>query len=342
MSYAIMRIEKIKTKKEMTSRYKHNFREFEVANADPSLVQYNMEPVDLMGKSYVRSFDDEIARMRMEGGIKGALRKDAVLGYEIMLTYSRDKTDIDIEEWIKRNVEWLQKTFNPKDNIINTKDGNVVLSDNVKSVVVHMDESTPHIHAFVVPIDEKGMLNSSYYTGTRYMMRELQTDYSRYMSPLSLERGQEKSVTKHQEVTSYYTNLKKAVNAELPEILEHESAEQYKIRADEAYRVRESHYLDYFNRMNKTINDLRAKALVEREKTRNAENALTRISRYLGLENLSPQNLEEVKKAYDRHKAFEEAKKTYNNEEISRIEKEYNKIAGIGENLRTKEEDRSH
>ena len=77
-----------------------------------------------------------------------------------MLSYSYDDEQErpDTARWVEKSVEWLQKTFNPEDNRIAVKgeDGEIIReirSDNVKSVVVHMDEAVPHIHAFVVPID---------------------------------------------------------------------------------------------------------------------------------------------------------------------------------------------
>ncbi len=323
MAYAIMRIEKIKSRREMNSRYKHNFREYDVANANPSLSSNNREPIDMFGKTYERVFDDEIARMRMEGAITSNIRKDAVLGYEVMLTYSRDKMDMDIDEWVEKNVEWLQRTFNPKDNRIIIDDTKEAYSNNVKSVVVHMDESTPHIHAFVVPIDDKGRLNAKFYTGDRIKLQNLQTEYSRYMSGFSLERGQEKSVTHHQDVTRYYNNLKKAVDARLPDVRERETAEEYKQRADEAYRVRESHFLDYTNKTNKKIDDLKAKLLVEKSREKDAERTLAKVEQYIG--EINNENLAEIRKLIVQKRQFDELKKE-NPEKAAALEKEYRQI----------------
>ena len=44
-----------------------------------------------------------------------------------------------LDEWCQDNIDWLRKTYG---------------SDNVVSVVLHMDESTPHLHATVIPIVE--------------------------------------------------------------------------------------------------------------------------------------------------------------------------------------------
>lgn len=56
-----------------------------------------------------------------------------------MMTFSSKDIpkDFDFEQWKKENVEWLQSYFG---------------KDNVVSAVLHMDETTPHIHAVVIPM----------------------------------------------------------------------------------------------------------------------------------------------------------------------------------------------
>ncbi len=246
MAYAIMRIEKIKTQHELVSRYNHNYRVYDVANANDELSYLNREPVDLMGKTYVRAFEDEIFRMQMEGNMKN-VRKNAVLGFEVMLTYSRD-AGISVDDWIDKNVTWLQKTFNPPENKIKGRDsfGNEmdIKSNNVKSVVVHLDESTPHIHAFVVPIDNRGKLNAHYYLDGRNTMINLQNDYAKTMSELKLKRGTSGTKARHENVARYYIGLNRCVSAELPSVEPGESADEYKQRADVVYQDLRIHYHD--------------------------------------------------------------------------------------------------
>ena len=45
-----------------------------------------------------------------------------------------------LDEWIKKTIGWFQKEFGKK---------------NVVSAVLHMDETTPHLHITVVPITDK-------------------------------------------------------------------------------------------------------------------------------------------------------------------------------------------
>lgn len=326
MAYAFCHIEKIKSVKGMTDRYNHNLRVFDVANADPALLDQNSEPVDLMGKTYQRAFRDEITRLKIAGA-KMSIRKDAVLGFEVMLTYSREATSLNVEEWVARSVEWLQDTFNPPDRKITFKHkdtGKIVTTDadNVKSVVVHMDESTPHIHAFIIPISPVGNLSAKYYTHGRDAMVSLQSGYAAKMSPLGLERGVQKSLVRHQDISSYYQRLKKAVSAELPPPEPGETVEQYHARVNEVYRTALCHFNDREQKLEKQVSDARAEAsLAKEEQTkasqRNGSNLL-KFAAALGLDELSAERVKEARRTISQKKKFDEGKKDYPDQKLAR------------------------
>ena len=81
------------------------------------------------------------------------IRHDQVYAMEVVSTFSREE-DINIEAWKKKNVEWLQKTFNQ------AGDGR----NNIASVVFHADETgNVPCHAIVVPIAPRGRLNTKHY-----------------------------------------------------------------------------------------------------------------------------------------------------------------------------------
>ncbi len=82
MSYAIFRIEKIKSKEEIADRGDHNHRIIPVPNADQ---QVNNKI--LKGSS--NAADDWQARIDELGITK--LRKNGVLAYEVLMTFSHDQ-----------------------------------------------------------------------------------------------------------------------------------------------------------------------------------------------------------------------------------------------------------
>ena len=84
--------------------------------------------------------------------------------------------------------------------------------DQLASVVLHLDEQTPHLHLLVVPrvrslsgtwrLNSKGLFD-------RERLRELQTAYGEALAPLGIRRGEPGSQATHSEVRQFYG----AVNA---------------------------------------------------------------------------------------------------------------------------------
>lgn len=227
-----MTFEKIKTFAQMRAKYIHNYREKEVENADPDRAHLNDELVHLpeinnRQLSYQEAFQKRIHELPYYSNHN--IRSNAVLGLEIVTTFSRsanDKGQIDLEEWKKQNVAWLQKTFN------HAEDG----KNNVLSVMYHGDEAgNVHCHAFVIPIDENGKLNASRYTDGSRMCSQMQTSYAQDMEVFGLERGLEHSHAKHKDIKKYYAELNKAMD--VPSPYEGETAREYKDRIIEELRT---------------------------------------------------------------------------------------------------------
>lgn len=65
---------------------------------------------------------------------------------------------------------------------------------------IQLDETTPHLVVYVVPIDKKGKLNCRHLNG-RDKMTAMQTDFANVAgAKYGLQRGQEGSKAKHEEV----------------------------------------------------------------------------------------------------------------------------------------------
>ena len=234
MGYCFMHIDKVKSVAQMKNDYTHNFRLVEIANANPQLSCFNDEIVSLNGRSYEDAFNDTLISLKLQNGAQKNLRANGVYALDIVMTMSlEDAERIDIEEWKKANVEWLKQTFNPPEK--RGRNGEMIEMENVKSVIFHGDEAgAPHLHAFVIPVDDKGKLNASYYDGPgKY--RELQNSYAKAMANFGLDRGLEGSVAKHNDVKRYYTALNKVIADDLPEPLKNETITQYRQRANEIY-----------------------------------------------------------------------------------------------------------
>lgn len=228
MGYSFMTLEKVKNMNQIIGKYKHNYREIDVLNADPTKKALNEELVGLDGKTYKEAFEERMASLGY--GKDKRIRSNAVYGFEVVTTFSREEAEhMDFDKWKENNVKWLRQAFNANPE---------KYGDNVLSVVYHADEpGNVHCHAFIVPIDDKGNLNSRYYVQSRQKMIELQNSYGNLMKKEhNLERGIPHSKASHQDIKRYYTALNMTVARELPDVKEHESAMEYRKRVNELYK----------------------------------------------------------------------------------------------------------
>ena len=160
------------------------------------------------------------------------VRTDAIIAVEAIMHYpgemvtdeneNRHPKDADeFERWQKNSVEYLKKKFG---------------EENVISAILHMDESTPHIHAVIVPtyINERNevSLNFSKYISGKKDCAILQTEYAK---ATGYERGNSLEKANHQNVKHARAILTKSVGAELPPVEKKETAEEYRKRVNPEY-----------------------------------------------------------------------------------------------------------
>ncbi|PAY94689.1 plasmid recombination enzyme, partial [Shigella boydii] len=139
-------------------------------------------------------------------------RKDAVLAVEYVMTASpewwKEATPRQQAEFFARSEQWLEKKYG---------------KDRVVAAVVHRDEATPHLSAFVVPLTQDGRLSAKEFIGGRSKMREDQSTYAESVKKLGLERGIEGSRATHQTVQHYYESINRGTRSQVsisPEALE--------------------------------------------------------------------------------------------------------------------------
>ena len=108
-------------------------------------------------------------------------------------------------EFFKRSAQWLMD-----------KHG----KENIAGMSIHRDISTPHLVAYVVPIDHKGKLNCKDFLGGRAKLSQMQTDFANTVADLGLTRGKEGSKAKHTSIKAYYHDINHArdftITAESP------------------------------------------------------------------------------------------------------------------------------
>lgn len=195
MNYAIMRVEKLKSVSAATSRQKHNER----TRGDALSDRTEHKTIGLRSSVAPQLKEDltfaEFFKRQTQGQ---KIRKDAVKGFEVVLTFSHGAVkDADLKQWASDNFKFLCDTFG---------------AHNLFSVELHMSETTPHIHAIATAIDDRGKLCAKSIINGPAHLRDLQTDYARRMEPYGLQRGISKKLTKaqHKSLREWYaeTNYK--------------------------------------------------------------------------------------------------------------------------------------
>ena len=188
MPYSIIGIKKLHTVQELGAASAHNERTRETRNADPARRQDNER---LRGSGDLCA--DVQARLDAAGIVK--VRANGVRAVEHMLTASPEwfhaASPEQIREWVTRSMDFLTARY----------------GDNLVSAHLHMDETSPQIHAVMVPITPDGRLVAKEYFGTPAKLRTLHTDYNRDMEPLGLQRGTERSKATHMELQDYYHQM---------------------------------------------------------------------------------------------------------------------------------------
>lgn len=202
-NYAIMRCKKLTGMGSVASALQHCYRERETPNANAERTPENHCSVS-------ESTDQAMGRIREL--LPEKRRKDAVLAVEYVMTASpewwKEATPRQQAEFFARSEQWLENKYG-KDRIV--------------AAVVHRDEATPHLSAFVVPLTQDGRLSAKEFIGGRSKMRDDQSTYAESVKKLGLERGIEGSRATHQTVQHYYESINRGTRNQVsisPEALE--------------------------------------------------------------------------------------------------------------------------
>ena len=206
MAKAILRTAKLKSASAIRGCGTHNARTRPTPNANSKIK--NEVLVD-GGKDVYETVMQHIK----ESGVKRKIRANAVLAQEIFLSASPEYFRTDpaaagtwnqkkMEKWRDASFDFLKKKYGK--NLVDCR--------------LHLDESTPHMHAIIVPIvqGKKGAKLSAKECFGKKDLTKLQDEYPRAVSHLGLERGIKGSRAKHTDVKKFYGAVNSAKNAKMP------------------------------------------------------------------------------------------------------------------------------
>lgn len=175
--------------------------------------------VQVTTKNNIRLIGDDdglplevVIKAKIASTTKHKPRKDAVLCTELFLSaspeYFRPDDPSKAGQWddklmwafAQTSAQWLQDNY----------------GDKCVRAELHLDESTPHIHAYVVPINDKTkqLSHKEMFGGhgrsASIKLSKLQDSYAAALAPLGISRGVKGSQATHTKIQEYY----QAVNSE--------------------------------------------------------------------------------------------------------------------------------
>jgi hypothetical protein len=196
--FTIIRAQKIKSKEEFGMAMSHSFRLINTPNSDDKKLKDNI---------YLYSETKSAALKKFNERLPANVRKNAVYCIEYMISASPEffsKNTSHVGTYFKQSIEFIKRIHG---------------EENIVHVGVHMDETTPHLHLFVVPIDNKNKLNCRFFLGGKEKLINLQTDFSLNVgTDFGLERGIKGSPAKHTTIKQFYNEVNKIDNVSLPQL----------------------------------------------------------------------------------------------------------------------------
>ncbi len=181
MSYLVLHMDKFK-KEAIRGIQSHNRRERE-SRSNPDIdydrSSANYELHDPASTNYAETIQRRIDALQLAK----AVRKDAVRMCGLIVTsgsaFFQSLSPEDIRRFFEESKAFLTE---------------FVGAENVVSAMVHMDEKTPHMHFFHVPVTQDGRLNANKIY-TRQSLRKLQSELPAYLQSrgFAIERGVEQT-----------------------------------------------------------------------------------------------------------------------------------------------------
>lgn len=203
--YNILRTKKIKSRANITEAAEHNFRTRTQPNIDKSRsglnkILFNPMNVDTKkGTSLREALDEEYTKL----GIKE--KKDNVLMLEFVVSASPEFFEnSNTDDWANHQLEFFKSQF----------------GENLRMGVLHLDETTPHIH-FMVSTEQKSVKKYKNQKGEFHketyslnakrwdpkFLENLHTAHAEHNKRFGLARGQYKSKGINKPVKDYYKEL---------------------------------------------------------------------------------------------------------------------------------------
>ena len=234
MSKVVLRVEPIKDFDALEAARRHSLRiegPGKSAHIDQTRTHLNQV---LAGDA-----DPVVGVTRVRGQYKEARKGEGPVCAEMLLTAKAEWFDTKYPGW-RQNPELLKPWVEAQLQFLVERYGERSLA----SVMLHLDEQAPHVHAFIVPINDRKYVSNlknaggatvtkpvisygHYFSDTKAVLTtarrngstddtklgKLQTDYANAMNTFGLKRGRRKSIATHVKPGAYRADLARGLSA---------------------------------------------------------------------------------------------------------------------------------
>lgn len=233
-TFAICRTEKIKNWATLAKSVGHNLRTS--ADDRQHLDATAPEPMRIVAGSadWLDDWKSQVNGMhlpKLRQGTMHTLAREFFLGMSPEWAEGKGKAEIDA--WAEANIAWLNERFG---------------KDRVKLAVLHLDEQTPHIAAYVVPLKVDANRAGEVHTdrgngwtlsdsslglgGNKDALVKLQDQYGAAMQRFALTRGRRHSKAKHETTAAWRHRMSEPLPpVKLPKLPEATLADRIDIEA---------------------------------------------------------------------------------------------------------------
>lgn len=185
-NYAIARIKKYSHVSQAHYLVSHHLRLVTVHNADPTKAVKNK----ILVQKDVEKFLMDVP--------KGS-KRNACRFVDCLFTASTFLTKQQRTDWMSETMKFVERE---------------VGRENIALAVLHMDETTPHIHVIFKPVNPKTKkLGAGYWFDGRMKMKAYQDRYYRAVEKLGFDRGDPTRRAKHTTLKQHYTEVNKTTEA---------------------------------------------------------------------------------------------------------------------------------
>lgn len=187
--FGVFRIRKYNNKRDLAGIEGHVERRATISYTNPQIDRsHSSQNYDLNGK-FEETFSSQMKKRFKEKNIKPK-RKDAVLMVELFFSatheFFENMSPDEIRQYFQNCYDWAASKYG-KENIV--------------SAMVHLDETTPHLHLCFIPITKDDRLCANDYFGDGGKLSKLQDDiHEKVFSKYGLQRGELAKETKRKHV----------------------------------------------------------------------------------------------------------------------------------------------